>query len=165
LDAACLLLPYLCLGWLARQHQGTWDQLLTETGRTALVILGLFLVQIVSMIVNLRCGSTRIDYNLRLLNEYATAYLSGISGVGWFWLLCRKLPAPRPLTFVGEYSSVYYCVGWLGANLAHRLVYALVPLHGLPLLAVHLLGMWLVPVPLILILRRFCPAVMGKEKR
>lgn len=165
LDAACLLLPYLCLGWLARRYQAELDRVLAGKGRTILVILALFALQILSMLVNLRCGPTRIDYNLRLLNEYGTAYLSGICGVGWFWLLCRRLPAPRCLTFVGEYSSVYYCVGWIGSNLAHRLARFFLPLNGLPLLAVHLLGMWLLPVPLILVLARFCPEVMGKRRR
>lgn len=163
LDAACLLLPYLCLGWIARRFQSQLDRLMAGKVRYGVILLALFAVQIMSMLYNLRCGPTRIDYNLRLLNEPFSAYLSGVCGVGWFWLLCRKLPSPRCLTFVGEYSSVYYCVGWIGSNLAHRLVCALVPLNGLPLLAVHLLGMWLLPVPLILLLDRFCPQAMGKR--
>lgn len=165
LDAACLLLPYLCLGWLARRRQPELDRALDGKGQTLLVILCLFALQFLSMLINLRCGPTRIDYNLRLLNEYGTAYLSGVCGVGWSILLCRKLPAPRCLTFVGEYSSVYYCVGWIGSNLAHRLVLSILPLNGLPLLAVHLLGMWLLPVPLILVLNRFFPEGMGKRRK
>lgn len=165
IDAACLLLPYLCLGWLTRRSQDWLEQRLAGKGRAILAIAVLFALQVLSMLVNLRCGSTRIDYNLRLLNEYFTAYLSAVCGIGWFWLLCRKLPAPRCLTFVGEYSSVYYCVGWLGSNLAHRLVTPILPVHGLALLAVHLLGMWLGPVPLILILDRVCPEAMGKRRK
>lgn len=164
LDGGCLLLPYLGLGWTVRRYQGEIDRILTSRGREALVILGLLGVQLVSMLANLRLGPTRIDYNLRLLNEYVTAYLAGVSGIGWVWLLGRKLPAPRCLTFVGEYSAVYYCAGWIGSNIAHRLVWMMMPVRGLPLLGVHLLGMWVIPVPLILGIMRFCPELIGKKR-
>lgn len=165
LDGGSLLLPYLCLGWVIRRYQAEIDRILASRTKEGTVILGLLAIQLVSMLVNLRLGPTRIDYNLRLLNEYATAYLAGVSGVGWFWLLGRKLPAPRCLTFVGEYSAVYYCVGWIGSNIAHRLVWLMMPVRGLSLLGIHLLGMWILPVPLILGTMRFCPELIGKKRR
>lgn len=164
LDGGCLLLPYLCLGWLVRRRQGEIDRFLTARNREIPILLGLLVLQFLSMLVNLQLGSTRIDYNLRLLNEYFTAYLSGTAGIGWVWLLGRKLPAPRCLTFVGEYSAVYYCIGWIGSNIAHRLVWMVMPVRGLPLLGVHLLGMWVLPVPVIWAILRVCPELIGKKR-
>ena len=163
IDAGCLLLPYLALGWLLRQKESELDQALSGWGKWGGTVFLLLILQIVSMEINLSLGPTRMDYNLRLLNEYFSAYLAGTSGVLWFWLACRKLPAPRCLTFVGEYSAVYYCVGWIGSNIAHLLLVPVLHISGLALLMVHLLGMWVVPVPLILVLRRFAPVLIGKR--
>ena len=160
--AACLLLPYLALGWYARRHQ---EALFAFSRRhfasAALVLLAL---NVGLTALNLGFGTYHIDYNLRRLNEFFTCYAAGAAGVALCVHLCRALPRLRPLAFLGEYSAVYYAVGWLGSNAAHHAVRALWPVRGLPLLLVHLAGLALVPVPLILLLRRLCPALMGKRR-
>lgn len=160
--AALLLLPYLALGWFARRHEAA---LFARADRhflpAALVLLAL---NAGLTALNARLGSGHIDYNLRILHEFVTAYAAGVCGVFLCVLLCRRLPPFPPLAFLGNYSAVYYAVGWLGSTVAHDLVRSFWPVSGLPLLIVHLLGLWLLPIPLILCLRRFCPALMGKRK-
>lgn len=113
---------------------------------------------------NRNLGPTRIDYNLRYLNEFFTCYAAGACGAAFCVLLCRALPAARGLRFLGKYSAAYYAVGWLGSNLAQRAVECLAPVSGWGLLAVHLAGLVLIPAPLILLLDRFCPILLGRRR-
>lgn len=160
--AACLLVPYLALGWWARRREQT---LFGFAQRHLLpLVLALAALDLGLTALNLAFGPYHIDYNLRRLNEFFTCYAAGTAGVALCVLLCRRLPLCRPLAFLGEYSAVYYAVGWIGSNVAHHAVRAVWPVSGPALLCVHLAGMALVPVPLILFLKRFCPALMGKRK-
>ena len=155
-DAACLLLPYLALGHVLRTR---WP----ARGKLFPAAPILLCVNVVCTAVNAQFGQGHIDYNLRYVNEFFTCYLAGMAGVALCVMLCRRLPDLPPLRFIGENSAVYYAVGWIGSNIAHSAVRAVWPVSGYPLLCVHLLGLWLVPVPLILFLRRFCPVLMGRR--
>ena len=163
-DAAVLLLPYLALGrrarhWLERHPASVCSA--GQTIRLALVCLG---ANLLFTAFNRNLGPTRIDYNLRYLNEFFTCYAAGACGAAFCVLLCRALPAARGLRFLGKYSAAYYAVGWLGSNLAQRAVECLAPVSGWGLLAVHLAGLVLIPAPLILLLDRFCPILLGRRR-
>ena len=162
-DAAALLLPYLALGLLFRRHQEELARPFRRSGPYWALTLGLLAANLLLTAANARFGSTHIDYNLRLLNEPFTAYGAGICGVAFCLLLCRKLPPIRPLLTIGRESAAYYAVGWLGSNVAHYAVRAVWPVSGMPLLLVHLLGLWLVPLPFLYLLERRCPALLGKR--
>ncbi len=162
-DAAALLLPYLSLGLLFRRNQDRLAAPFRRSGPYWALTLGLLAANLLFTAVNARFGSTHIDYNLRLLNEPFTAYAAGVCGVAFCLLLCRKLPPIRPLLTIGRESAAYYAVGWLGSNVAHYAVRAVWPVSGLPLLLVHLLGLWLVPLPFVRLLERRCPALLGKR--
>lgn len=162
-DAALLLLPYLALGRAARRHEEALLRPLAGSGPCLAALLALLAANIALTAVNLRLGPTRIDYNLCYLNEYFTCYAAGTTGAAFCALLCRRLPAFRPLLYLGRNSAVYYAVGWIGSNAAHYAVRTLAAVTGYPLLCVHLLGLCLVPMPLIELLDRLCPALMGKR--
>ena len=162
-DAAALLLPYLALGLLFRRHQEELARPFRRSGPYWALTLGLLAANLLLTSANARFGSTHIDYNLRLLNEPFTAYGAGICGLAFCLLLCRKLPPIRPLLTIGRESAAYYAVGWLGSNVVHYAVRAVWPVSGMPLLLVHLLGLWLVPLPFLYLLERRCPALLGKR--
>ena len=163
-DAAVLLLPYLALGrrarhWLERHPASVCSA--GQTIRLALVCLG---ANLLFTAFNRNLGPTRIDYNLRYLNEFFTCYAAGACGAAFCVLLCRALPAARGLRFLGKYSAAYYAVGWVGSKRAQRAVVCLAPVSGWGLLAVHLAGLVLNPAPLILLLDRFCPILLGRRR-
>lgn len=81
---------------------GETSRLCLQRGTNDTVGPGVFGANLLFTAFNRNLGPTRIDYNLRYLNEFFTCYAAGACGAAFCVLLCRALPAARGLRFWGN---------------------------------------------------------------
>ncbi len=157
-DAAFALAPYAGLGLVFCKKDEFRPQWIDTSKKEWFVITALLVIQIISCYLNAQTGLGHIDYNSLVTHEWVSCYLSGVAGVMAAVLLCGKIPNFKGLSFVGKNSAIYCCMSWIGSRLA---------LPGLPPilnLGIAMLALWCVPVPIVWIVNRWFPWLLGRSK-
>lgn len=157
IDSAFLLAPFAGLGIFVRKDESRVLKQSEPFWKKWLIIVMLLLLNLGLCVINSRFAVGHIDYNMLVTNEALTCYGSGIAGVLWVFLFCRQLPRMRWLEFVGENSAVYYCLNWIGSRLSLDI------LPAVPMTIIAMFALWAVPIPVVLILNRWFPWVLGKS--
>ena len=160
-EAALLAQPFFAMGYGWRQGLEQHCAALSTSQKAAGLalacagFLGLGLL-------NLKLGGAAVDYHIRSLNEFFTAY--GASACSLVLILGLSRFENRFLVFLGRNSFIYYLYGGLVAAVTSRIITALLgweyPVSrylGGPV------GMILLGAPLAVALNRFCPWAAGKQ--
>ncbi len=156
LDSAFLLAPFAGIGLWLRGRECCIEKLEGRGAGKWLAVAALFLVNVVLCALNRRGAAVHIDYNMLVTNEVLTCYGTGIAGVLWMFLLCRQLPEMKWLTFMGQNSAIYYCFNWVGSRLSLEI------LPALPMTMLAMLALWAVPIPVVWVINRYFPWVVGR---
>ncbi len=156
-DSAFLLAPFAGLGIVVKNNENRFQKQLEPLGRKWLIIAVLLFLNLCFCVINSKSAAGHIDYNMLVTNEVFTCYGSGIAGVLWIFFFCGQFPRMRWLEFVGENSAVYYCLNWIGSRLSLNI------LPAVPMTIIAMFALWAVPIPVVLILNRWFPWVVGKS--
>lgn len=158
MDTAFLLSPYAGLGLIYCKKGEPQLQWADTSQKQWFVIMALLVIQIGCCYLNSKTGSGHIDYNLLVTHELFSCYLSGAAGIIAFVLFCGKIPNFKGLSFVGKNSAIYYCMSWIGSRLV---LPGLLPILNL---GIAMLALWCVPIPIVLIVNRWFPWLIGRSK-
>lgn len=159
MDTAFLLAPYTGLGLVFCKKDEFRLRWIDTSKKEWFAIAALLVIQTISCYLNVQTGLGQIDYNSLVTNECISCYLSGVAGIIALVFLCRKLPNFKGLSFVGKNSAIYYCMSWIGSRLV---------LPGLPPilnLGIAMFALWCIPVPVVWIINRWFPWLLGRSKK
>lgn len=155
LDVAFLLAPYSGLGIVYRKYYKSMESVCMSSIKHWLLIASLLTVNILFCASNIMGGAKHIDYNLLRTNEIVSCYIAGAAGIAFLILFIRQLPELRALSFVGRYSAVYYCLSFIGSRF---IIPCLAPVVNL---TVAMILFWIIPVPVVMVLRKWFPWLLG----
>ncbi|SMF07105.1 Fucose 4-O-acetylase [Alteromonadaceae bacterium Bs31] len=111
----------------------------------------------------------RIDMYQALYGNYAYFYLSAVSGILFYVLLAKIIPTNKFVLFVGANSIILYMLHMRALTVINfitgKLLNVSLPDHALSLALVTTLLQILILVPVILVINRYFPFVLGQTKR